>query len=115
MSCNQIKHILDFITTDCACLRHMLVKILVQDNRLVTHTLLHNMGKSESESFLYCKEIETQVDELLYVLRSTIHYWNIVDKWMRKNIQPHYKMRDWDKVFANSQSSFTINVVTHHK
>ena len=30
---------------------------------------------------------------------------------MRKDIQPHYKVCDWDKVFSNPKSSFIINAI----
>ena len=30
---------------------------------------------------------------------------------MRKDIQPHYKMCDWDEVFGNPRSSFIINSI----
>ena len=30
---------------------------------------------------------------------------------MRKDIQPHYTMCDWDKVFGNPNSSFIIHVI----
>ena len=67
------------------------------------------MGKSEVLSCLYCKEKDTQVHAILY-FPSTIQLWNNVEKWVRNDIQPHYKMSDWDKVFGNPKSSFIINV-----
>ena len=95
-------------TTECAYLRYIQFKIL--HNRLVTQTLLKKMGKSESESCLYCKERDTQVHALLYCL-SSIQLWSNIEKWVRKDIQPHYKMCDWDKVFGNPKSSFIINAI----
>ena len=65
------------------------------------------MGKSESDACLYCKEIDTQVHALLHC-PSTIQLWRNVKRWIRKDIQPHYKMCDWDKVFRNPKSSFII-------
>ena len=95
-------------TTECTYLRYIQFKIL--QNRLVTQTLLKKMGKSESDACLYCKEIDTQVHTLLYCI-STIQLWSNVEKWVRKDIQSHYKMCDWDKVFGNPKSSFIINAI----
>ena len=75
-------------------------------NRLVTQTLLKDIGKY----CLYCKEKDTQVHALLYC-PSTIQLWSNVEKWVRKDIQRHYKMCDWDKVFGKPKSSFIINAV----
>ena len=58
------------------------------------------MGKSESESCLYCEEKDTQVPALVYS-PSTVQLWSNVGKWMRKYIQLHDEMCDWDKVFGN--------------
>ena len=41
------------------------------------------MSKSEAESCRYCKEIDTRV-------HATIQLWSNVEKWVRKDIQPHY-------------------------
>ena len=73
-------------------------------------TLSKQMGKSESDACLYCKEIDTQLHTLLNC-PSTIQLWSNVEKWVRKDIQPHYKMCDWDKVFGNPKSSFIINAI----
>ena len=79
-------------TTECTYLRYIQFKIL--HNRLVTQTLLLKMGKSKSESCLYCKGKDTQVNTMLYC-PSTIQLWSNVEKWVRNDIQPHYKMCDW--------------------
>ena len=64
-----------------------------------------------SESYcLYCKAKDTHVHILLYC-PSTIQLWSNVEKWMRKYVQPHFKMCDWDKVFGNAESPFIINVI----
>ena len=47
-----------------AYLRYIQFRVL--HNRLVTQTLLHRMGKSESESCLFCKEKDSQEHVLLY-------------------------------------------------
>ena len=54
-------------------------------------------------------EKDTHVHALLYC-PSTIQLWSNVEKWVRKDIQSHYKMCDWDKVFGNPKSSFIIKV-----
>ena len=95
-------------TAECTYLRYIQFKIL--QNRLVTQILLKKMGKSESESCLYYKERDTQVHALLYC-PSTIQLWSNVEKWVRNDIQPHYKMCDWDKVFGNPMSSFITNAI----
>ena len=59
------------------------------------------MDKSESDSYLYCKEIDTQVHALLHC-PLTIQLCSNVEKWVRKDIQPHYKMCDWNKVYGNN-------------
>ena len=51
-------------TKECTYLRYMQFKVL--HSRLVTQTLLVKMGKSESDSSLYCREKDTQVHALLY-------------------------------------------------
>ena len=107
---DQIKTCFSFCnkTTECTCLRYIQFKNL--HNRLVTQTLLKKMGKSESDACLYCNEIDTQVHALLYCT-STIKLWSNVEKWVRKDIQPHYKMCDWDKVFSNPKSSFIMKAI----
>ena len=76
----------------------------------MTQTLLKKMGKSESDACLHGKEIDTQVHALLYN-PSTIQLWRNGERWVRKDIQLHYKMCDWDKVFGNPKSSFIINPI----
>ena len=51
---------------ECAYLRYIQFRIVT--NSLVTQTLLQvsKKGKSESDSCLYCKEIDTHEHELLY-------------------------------------------------
>ena len=66
--------------------------------------------ESESEFCPYCKEIDAQVNALLYC-PSTIQLWSNVEKWVRKGIQPHYKTCDWDEMFGNHKSSFIINAI----
>ena len=66
-------------------LRYIQFKIL--NNRLVTQTLLKKLGKSESESCLYCKEKDTQVHVLPYC-PLTIQLWRNVEKGWEKLFNP---------------------------
>ena len=68
------------------------------------------MGKSEFDANLYCKKIFTQLHALLNC-PSTTQLGSNVEKWVRKDIQPHYRTCDWDKVFGNPKSSFIINAI----
>ena len=81
------------------------IQFKIHQNRLVTQTLLMKMGESESESSLCYKEKDKQIRVSL-CCPSTIHLWSNIDKWVRKDIQPRYKMCDWDKVLGNPKSSF---------
>ena len=42
---------------------------------------------------------------------SILTFWQVWQSRVGNDIQPHYKMSDWDKVFGNPKSSFIINVI----
>ena len=68
-------------TTECTYLRYIQFKIL--NNKLVTQSPAYT----------------STCNALLSLNHSTLEGSN-VEKWVRNDIQPYYKMSDWDKVFA---------------